>query len=39
MTRFPAPEVYIIKELADFLKKLSNGHKFLKWITDMKGGS
>ena len=36
MTRFPAPEVYVIKELADFLQGLPVGHKFLKWIADMK---
>ncbi len=36
MTRFPAPEVYVIKELADSLQALPAGHKFHKWLADMK---
>jgi len=34
--RFPAREVYVVKELADSLKNLSKDHKYHKWLNDMK---
>ena len=36
MTRFPASDVYITGDLADFLKGFDGDHKFHKWIRDMK---
>ena len=36
MPRSPAPEVYIVEGLNEFLKNLAENHKFQKWIRDMK---
>ncbi|MBE3115978.1 hypothetical protein IMZ68_02115 [Candidatus Bathyarchaeota archaeon] len=36
MPRSPAPEVYIVEELSNFLHNLAENHKFRKWLFDMK---
>jgi hypothetical protein len=37
MTRFPAPDVYVVEELKELLDELGPDHKFNRWIQDMKG--
>lgn len=36
MKRSPAPNVYFIEELDNFLRGLGSEHKFVKWLNDMK---